>query len=170
MKLVLQCYGTNLKGYKEHKGYKPYGTAEGNYVAIGEGIKNDENSMDDWGVIKVYSELGEHTGMQGIKASSDLELNYNTLISRGYPFEHPYSDIIEMYEARGSIMSYKSDRIITDMDIEHGQSGAPVNFTGYENTVIGIVKGGVKNLFKDRNSIVRLTPSLVGYLSEFRYK
>lgn len=163
-------YGENLNGYKEGKGLRPYGTIEADQVKIGEDYKNDTNSLEDWGVVQLRSEIGGETGMQGFRAPSDLELSYNTLISRGYPCKPPFRAIIEMMEAPGVVKSYNNDRILTDMDIESGQSGAAVNFKGYEYTIIGLVKGGVDNALKNRNCIVRLKPELCSYLAEFRNK
>ncbi len=108
--------------------------------------------------------MADITGLQGFRAPSDLELEYNTLVSRGYPFPNVYSSIIEMHEA------YGTKYIHTDMDIENGQSGSAVNFSGYTNTTIGIVSGEIEGLLRNRNFIVRLTNDLCSYLSELRAK
>lgn len=118
---------------------QPYGSAKSYKLECGGNWASSYDKQDDWGVIRIKSNLGNSTGWLGLKYQS---ASYNGALVRalGYPGT-PETDGTHMYYMWGNVTSCSARTIAGDWDLIGGQSGGPVQYYSNGYKIIGINRG-----------------------------
>lgn len=123
-------------------------------------------TKDDWGVLKLDTDVGAVTGYLGIYYTTGGMAGTSIEIS-GYPWDKN-NDAYQFfqYKATGTITTSETAVLKYNVDTLGGQSGAPV-FLANGGHVVGIHHGSVGSSIP-LNEGARITPSLFDYLLSFR--
>lgn len=157
----------------------PIGSYAATTFSVGGEWASSANPKDDWGLIKVGSDIGSKTGWLGRKAWNINDVVGKNVYIGGYPgdLNHASHNVnlainARFYIAAGQIRAgwtRELPGILHNVDTEKGQSGAPL--FGYENglgyTAYAIHNYGVGQASSSYNAAVLMNDWLLNAINKF---
>lgn len=134
----------------------PYGSATSTTMEVGGNWANGADITDDWGIIRLNTNIGNNVGWLGLK-TQEASYNGTSVNVNGYPklYDNAGNEISIMYRAWGTVTSsYNRMLRSTNINNKGGMSGGPMYIysSKYGYQAIAFTRGETSSY----NSYVRI--------------
>ncbi len=143
--------------------YAPYGPYSGVKLQVtNEFVKDNEDQAEDWGLVKLNSDVGSTTGYFGLDISTNgYDLLQKNISVTGYPTDKSDGGV-GMWKGTGTVKNQNMYEIGYTCDTYKGDSGAPVYLSN--NRVVAIHVRGV-NPTNDYNEGTKINSKVSGIIN-----